>query len=229
MTRLLVEVEGPTEETFVTEVLRTHLIEQGFIDVNPRILGNARLRSNRGGIRSWPSVKVEILRHLKSDSGLIVTTMVDYYGLPRSGSNGWPGRQQAAGVVFEKKADAVQDALKADICSELGESTEYCRFIPYVMMHEFEAMLFSDCASFAVAIDRPDLEAKFQAIRDQFVSPEEINDSSDTAPSKRIVKLMPEYDKILHGYFAASDIGIENIKSQCVNFSTWLSNLESIP
>ena len=50
MTRLLVHVEGETELRFVYEVLKPHLCTQRFADVNPRILGNARPRSQRGGV-----------------------------------------------------------------------------------------------------------------------------------------------------------------------------------
>jgi hypothetical protein len=96
------------------------------------------------------------------------------------------------------------------------------------MMHEFEAMLFSECTMFASGIGRSDLADGFQNIRDQFGSPEEINDSFHTAPSKRILKLMPEYNKVLHGNIAAIDVGLETIRSQCPNFSSWMNELESL-
>ena len=73
------------------------------------------------------------------------------------------------------------------------------RFVPYVMMHEFEALLFSDCEQFGRGIGRPDLAASFQGIRDQFASPEEIDDSPETAPSKRVESLVAGYQKPLLG------------------------------
>lgn len=51
VTRLLIHVEGETEETFVNEVLRPHLLHSGYARVSARLLGNARQRDRRGGIR----------------------------------------------------------------------------------------------------------------------------------------------------------------------------------
>ena len=42
MRRLLVHVEGQTEETFVNEVLREYLVNRGYHSVGARLLGNAR-------------------------------------------------------------------------------------------------------------------------------------------------------------------------------------------
>ena len=78
MARLLIHVEGETEETFIDELLGPHLVNQGWSIVSARLLGNARLRDRRGGIKSWTSVRDEIVRHLREDTGRVVTTMVDY-------------------------------------------------------------------------------------------------------------------------------------------------------
>ncbi len=91
MARLLIHVEGQTEESFVNEVIRNHLVTAGYHSVEARILGNARLRERRGGIRAWASARRDIIYHLLEDRGCIATTMVDYYGLPLS----WPGRERS--------------------------------------------------------------------------------------------------------------------------------------
>src|SRR5438067_2197458 len=92
MDRVLIHVEGETEETFVNEVLRPHLWQCGFRDVSARLLGKARQRAYRGGICGWNSARNDILDHLKQDAGCLATTMVDYYGLPQTGQKAWPGR-----------------------------------------------------------------------------------------------------------------------------------------
>ena len=86
MLRLLVHVEGQTEEAFVNELLCEHLLRFGFSLVSARIVGNPR--KQRGGIRLWEAVRKDITRHLKNDPGAIATTMVDYYALPHSGLGG---------------------------------------------------------------------------------------------------------------------------------------------
>lgn len=95
MARLLIHVEGQTEEDFVNEVLRNHLLAKGYEAVSARLLGNARLRRRRGGIRAWSSARKDILNHLKEDPAVIVSTMVDYYRLPQDGAAAWPGRAKA--------------------------------------------------------------------------------------------------------------------------------------
>jgi len=228
MARLLIHVEGQTEEDFVNEVLRMHLVAMGYHAVDARIVGNARLRRRRGGIRPWPSVKRDITNHLKEDAACIATTMVDYYGLPKMGDAAWPGREMAAGLATSSKAACVEKALLKDLIIEMGGGFDSHRFVPFVVMHEFEGLLFSDCEAFSRAIGRPDLESKFRAIRDQFATPEEINDSPETAPSKRVEVLVPEYEKPLFGALAVLEIGLTRIRAECAHFDGWLKHLESL-
>ena len=54
MARLLVHVEGQTEEYFVNEVLRSYLEGIGYEVVGARIIGNARLRRRRGASGPGP-------------------------------------------------------------------------------------------------------------------------------------------------------------------------------
>ena len=227
MTRVLIHVEGETEETFVNEVLSPHLCTIGYEKVSARLVGNARQRDRRGGIRSWSAVRSDIMRHLLQDPGCLATTMVDYYGLPKTGARSWPGRAAAGTMVFSQKAATVEEALLADLMHELPQGFDSKRFLPHVMMHEFEGMLFSDCSRFASSIGKPELSVKLSAIRNGFGSPEEINDSPDTAPSKRIEALVPGYQKPLHGNIAAIEIGLESIRAQCPHFSQWLAKLEA--
>ena len=229
MARLLVHVEGETEETFVNEILAAHLYPCGYQQVGARIVGNARLRARRGGIRGWSTVRQDIVRHLREDPACLATTMVDYYALPQSGGRAWPGRAEAANSPFIRKATRVEDALLADIREAMGPGFNPHRFIPYVMMHEFEGMLFSDCARFSQGIGRPELAGQFQAIRDQFNSPEEINDSPITAPSKRVEGLVIGYEKPLLGTLAVLEIGLEPIRRECPHFGEWLARLEAWP
>ena len=228
MRRLLVHVEGVTEETFVKDVLCPHLGCRGYSSVAARLMGNARPRSHRGGGLSWQSVRQGILRHLKQDRQVVATTMVDYYGMPESQSKRWPIRVDAARLAFEQRAETIQDALAWDIQNDMGTDFDPDRFIPYVSMHEFEALLFSDCMGFEDSVGHPGIGRKMQEILDQFGSPEAIDDSYTTAPSKRIEGLLPSYDKVAMGATAIRDIGLENIRRRCPHFAGWLSRLEAV-
>ena len=227
MTRLLVHVEGQTEESFVNELLVPYLYSKGYTMIGARIVGNARQRDRRGGIKPWQAVREGILNHLKQDAGCLVSTMVDFYGLPQSGAGAWPGRKAAAITAYSVKADSVENALLADVSKHMGKGFNPNRFVPYVMMHEFEAMLFSDCSAFSRGIGNPALATQFQTIRDAFASPEEIDDSPLTAPSKRVENLVPGYTKPLLGTLAALEIGLEAIRKECPHFRSWLGRLEA--
>jgi hypothetical protein len=119
--------------------------------------------------------------------------------------------------------------MHAAILRELGPSFRGERFLPFVVMHEFEALLFSDCEGFARGIARPELAASLQRERDQFADPEEIDDSPISAPSKRVARLMRSYQKPLHGPLAALEIGLPRIRAACPHFARWLSGLEALP
>ena len=227
MGRLLVHVEGPTEENFVNDVLRQFLLNKGYYDVSPRILGSPRLRANRGGIRPWPQVKKEIVRHLLEDKNCIATTMVDYYALPQERTGAWPGRRESSRRLGVDKVESIEAALLSDVVNEMGRTFNPERFVPFVVLHEFEGLLFSDCRSFSQGIEQPCLEAAFQQIRDQFPTPEDINDSSQTAPSKRLESLLPRYSKPLDGPKAMRAIGLDAIRKECPHFNRWIERLES--
>jgi len=225
MPRLLIHVEGQTEEAFVNEVLEGYLLAHGYHGVAARIVGNARLRRRRGGIRPWPSVRKDIIHHLREDTGCIATTMVDYYGLPQLGPGSWPGRAEAAGVEASRKAVCVEDALLTDLAKDIENPG---RFVPFVLIHEFESLLFSDCEALSRGIGRPDLQPAFESIRRQFATPEEINDSPVTAPSKRIESIVPGYEKPLLGILAVLEIGLDRIRAECPHFDGWLSQLKAL-
>ena len=221
---LVVHVEGQTEEQFVDTLLAPHLSACGYSTVRAGFIGG-----KQGGITSWTVAQRDIVNHLEQDPECIATTMVDYYGLPATGASSWPGRTQASQLQFADKAPTIEDALLASVLHEMGPAFDGSRFVPYVMMHEFEALLFSDCDAFAHGISRPALNTDFQRIRDAFDSPEEIDDSPTTTPSKRIEALVPGYQKPLMGTLAAQEIGLQTMREECLHFGEWIARLEQLP
>src|SRR5262245_4681778 len=143
MVRLLIHVEGQTEETFVNKVLAEFLYKRRYTHVSARLLGRARSRSRRSGICKWQAARRDIVNHLREDGGCLATMMVDFYALPQGRAGGWPGRETAGTQRYPQNAQTVGVAMAADISSEMGRGFNAARFIPYVVMHEFEALLFS--------------------------------------------------------------------------------------
>ena len=222
MSRLVVLVEGQTEETFVDQVLAPHLYQRGYSSVRAHLLGNARQRSQSGGVRPWELAKRDILDDLLHDRDAVVTTMVDYYGLPDS----WPGRQSSAREsTLSDRATAVETSVRQDVVGSL-ENFDPRRFIPYVVMYEFEALLFSDPDRFAASIGHPDVSAPFRRIRQRYQTPEHIDDGPATCPSRRIADLVPGYRKSRMGSLAIRSIGLASIRRECLLFSGWIDRLE---
>ena len=128
---------------------------------------------------------------------------------------------------IQEKASCLEAALAEQLRAELGDDP-LRRFIPYVQMYEFEGLLFSHPEKLAEGISKAGLRYSFQSVRDAFSSPEEINNSPQTAPSKRIESLFREYDKPVHGSLAALAIGLNVIRTECHRFDAWLRQIAAL-
>ena len=213
MSRVLVFVEGQTEETFVRDLLVPYFSRLG-IYLTPILAQTSP--GHKGGIVSYGKVKHQLTRLCRQDQGAYVTTMMDYYGLP----NDFPG---LAGRV----ADAQEQVMRRELA--LQQDIDAPNFIPNLMLHEFEALLFSAPEKFAEWLDDQALLAPMAAIRGAFATPEHINNSPQTAPSKRILALVPHYKKTVDGPLIAEDIGLDAIRAQCPHFNNWIERLLALP
>jgi len=214
MVKLHMLVEGDTEETFVNRVLRPQLFPLG---INPHAQGLGR-SGHPIGIVEYPRARADILTTLKEDNDSFCTTMFDYYAMPAS----WPGRETAEG-----RPDMIEEAILADISAGMGEGFNPARFIPYVQMHEFEALLFSDPRMLAEGLDCV-AESEIRRIGDQFANPEEIDDNPQTAPSKRIQSLDSSYQKCYEGMLISQRIGLDVMRAECPHFNEWIGKLEAL-
>lgn len=220
MSRVFALVEGQTEQAFVREVLAPALAPKG-VFLTGGLMGKPGCK---GGVRPWASARREILAALKQDRRRHCTTMFDYYGLP----NDWPGAEEAKGAPFALAAGTIEQAILADVSAELEDSSAQCRFVPYIQLHEFEALLFSDTETLANVLHRPDLKGQLHGIVSECAEPEGIDDDPETAPSKRILSIAPAYQKPLHGAIAAKRIGLERMRQACPHFNAWVTRLEAL-
>ncbi len=220
MVRVHVLVEGEAEEAFAREVLGPYFTQHE-VYLFPRRLGKP---GHKSGVCKYPLAQREILITLKQEAEAFCTTMFDYYGMPPD----WPKRKEAGHKPFaEERGVMVEDAILANISGQLGVRFDCSRFIPYVQMHEFEALLFSDPNVLADGLGLAD-EVPIRRITDQFKSPEEINDSEQTAPSKRIIELKARYAKVTDGVLISQKIGLNVMRAQCPHFNEWIGKLEAL-
>ncbi|BAZ28757.1 hypothetical protein NIES4074_11910 [Cylindrospermum sp. NIES-4074] len=213
MIRVHIFVEGQTEETFVRELLVEHFQRQN-IYLNPILVRTSP--TGKGGIVSYEKIKPQLNRKCLEDSSAVVTTMFDLYGLPKD----FPGKDSVPNTndLFNK-AEYLEQQMGADIGHK--------NFIPNLLLHEFEGLLYSNPQAFLGYFDQSIVD-QLQNERDSFSSPEHINESPITAPSKRIIRCCPKYQKPLHGPLIAIDIGLDVIRQQCHHFDKWLTHLENI-
>ncbi len=211
-------VEGQTEETFVKEVLVDHLY--GFdVSLVPTIVKTKKVKKGphyRGGVVNYDHVKRDLLALLGNSSIHKVTTMLDLYALP----NNFPRIQVTTSQGLAKALELEQGLLE-----DIGNN----KLIPYIQVHEFEALLFSDVNKFGYAFPEDQVQ-RLSEIARQFVSPEDINETPQGAPSRRILDVVGDnrYQKTLHGPIIALEISLQVIREKCPHFNEWLSDLENL-
>lgn len=200
MIRIAISVEGSTEVEFVKRVLAPSLVESNASITPISVDGN-----------------VSVQRLAKEMANLYwnfdaVTSLVDFYGFRRRGTES----------VTELEHD-----IRYNVESYIGEAVNRSNVIPYVQLHEFEALLFSDVEGFQAVMPGASSNSmeKLQEIRDGFETPEDIDDGVETAPSKRIAGVFPAYSKALHGPLVAENIGLAEMRNRCPRFNEWIVRL----
>lgn len=213
MRGLYILVEGQTEEEFVNEVLRDFFINHNILDV--RAIKIQTSPGFKGGDVSYQRYKLNIKKLLDRESDIIVTSLIDYYKL----NSDFPFFQDHLKIDDKlERVSFLENKIKVDI--------NHRRFIPYIQLHEFESLLFSDISGFNYIPDISDSNRDLlsKAIN-SYDNPELLNDGEESAPSKRLKKLIPNYQKTFHGPIIASEISIEIIRNRCIRFNTWLELL----
>ncbi len=216
--RALVLVEGPTEERFVKDVLAPSL-EQRHLFLTPTVLNTKRVKDGpnfKGGVTSFKKFEIDLRLLLHGAGDSLVTTLLDYYGLP----NDFPGMATRPNGSPLQRVQYVENAIRDYFKSPKN-------LLPFFVLHEFEAWLFSSREELPKALNQPEKAREFAAIRDSVSTPEDINERSEWAPSKRIRSLFPGYRKTLHGPTVAGRIGLAQIRSECAHCAWWLSQLEA--
>ncbi|MGG8495403.1 DUF4276 family protein [Tenacibaculum sp. TC6] len=216
MNRLIIIVEGDTEKEFVNTILLPYFNSKKFYNIDC-----FKIKHSKGGLTKYEHVKKDIINTI-FETGAIVTTLIDFYALPKD----FP--QFSESLRFSNKDEQLsflENAIKEDIESTKGKTFD--NLLPYIQLHEFEALVFSCISGIESLFD--DNEADFIGIKKlitEFPNPEYINNGLETAPSKRLIKLIKGYNKIVDGVLILQEIGLPTIRKKCLRFNNWLNNLE---
>jgi hypothetical protein len=211
---LRVLCEGLTESNFVSQVLMPHLRQRlVFPKAEP-------LRPRMYGVVSFEKLRNAIKYDVgRSGEHEYVTTMIDLYKIGR-----YPGVER---LPNETPIDRVRR-----IEHRMAEALPNPRFIPYVQLHEFETLVLVDPDR--IPDQFPDGEAAGAPARLRAeigdAEPELVNDGEQTAPSKRIIRIVPAYApmKAVAGPAVAGSIGLVALRAKCPHFDDWLRRLERL-
>lgn len=217
--RLHLVVEGQTEERFVKEVLTPHLsVSRVWADARLIQVGRRAKRKFKGGLLRFHQLMTDVGRWIKEDGRpeARFTTMVDLYGYPAD----------APGYAEAQRRDPY--ARVARLEEGLAEAVKDPRFIPYIQLHEFEALLLADLSKWAdyPIGDKKAIDALGGSL--DLSNVELIDGGEASAPSKRIVEHIPGYEKAAHGPLLARAIGLDAIRAKCRHFHEWLTQLEGL-
>ncbi len=214
MINIYVYCEGQTEESFVKNSLMSYFMQKNIL-LYPIICRTKEGPNGifKGGLTDYNKAVKEIKRLCTQHPNEKVTSFVDYYGL-----------HNIPKINYESK-DKYQLILSIE--QKFYEDVNSRNFIPYISLHEFESLLFSKPEEFVYL--KPSAVLKFQSILSEFDNnPEMINSGIETAPSKRILKEIDNYSKVLDGNTIAKRSTLSEIRSKCKHFNEWITSLENV-
>lgn len=217
MKRLLIVVEGDTEKEFIDKVLSPYLYSKGLQSVEC-----FKIKHTKGGLTKYQHLKTDLINCVY-ENNVLVSTLIDFYALPKD----FPKYEDAAKIVNKgERLSFLEKAIVEDIETEKGKS--FPNLLPYIQLHEFEALVFSSIDSIRALYSEYD--AKFNEIEqvmDAYPNPEDINDSPQTAPSKRLKnnQLIRGYNKVNDGIMIIEETGIDVVLAKCPRFSKWVETL----
>lgn len=227
MKNLQIIVEGSSEETFVNDVMVKHFAALNiFVSARKIRTGWDRINNKpaKGGLLKYIKFRNDVLRWIQSDNGranTFYTSFIDLYAFPKDAESPYATQIQSIQDPYQK-IEALETAI--------GQNINHPNFIPYVQLHEFEALLLVDPDRLLTMY--PDGQTGVTRLKRDIdnMNPEEINESPQTAPSKRIIHHLPNYEgqKAQVGPLVAEDIGLNLLRHKCPHFNEWITKLENI-
>ncbi|MCL2189324.1 MAG: DUF4276 family protein [Defluviitaleaceae bacterium] len=201
MKNLIICCEGETEELFVEKILTPYLSRVGLI-VSPK---------GMKGVSNYKRIKDFLVGYCQSYPAALVTSMIDYYGAAKH----LPGFNVNKSDIYAR-TNAIEKAVEDDL--------QLSNLMFNLTLHEFEGYLFSNTAAFSNIANKNQID-ELANIRRRHETPEHINEKYETAPSRRIIGVLPKYQKLQDGIPIAESITVDKIAVECRHFANWLAKL----
>jgi hypothetical protein len=214
--RLNITAEGFSEEKFVSEIIRPHLLQFNIYTDVRKVLTNRKLRK-RGGIVGYLKFRNDVSQWIKEQPAAYHSTFIDLYGL----STDFPEFNTSKGINPYSRVTAIELGIANDI--------NHPTFIPYIQLHEYESLLFThpeEMETWLSLYNKVPIGEFNKIVQNYGGNPELINEGPETAPSKRLLSLCPVYDKVDDGILILKEIGLDKIRLRCSHFNQWITTLE---
>lgn len=219
MKRLIIIVEGSSEEEFVNQTLSPYLLSNfGIYDV--RAIRVRTSKTHKGGFVRYDKLKNDVVELLKRERNAVISTLIDFFAIPTSMPD-YKDCMNLRGV--DRQINCLEKAMYEDIGNN--------QFLPYIQKHEFEALVFAAQEAFDEFLvffpigQQSTIKAEFQQVVSSYPNPENINSGNTTAPSKRLMKIIPGYHKVLHGNLLIEEAGMNRLLIRCPRFKNWVNQL----
>jgi len=216
MKKITIICEGYSELAFCKDILEPHLKK-----FEIQLYYELTSQSKDGGITKWANIKNQIVKIYDEDNEMVISTFLDYYGINKS-------------LKFPKWAEAEVTADKTQRMEVLEKAMyedveDKIKFIPYIQLHEYEALVFSNYDAFELLYDAQDANlAALKQICTTYPNPEDINNIKVTAPSNRLKENINRYNKIQSGIELIKIIGLETLRNKYPMLNDWIISLEEI-
>lgn len=217
--------EGQAEATFVKRILAPYFALRDKILIPWTVLTKLDKKHGKmykGGMSNFEKARSTITKALANvkNGHIFVTTMFDFYKLPQD----TPGMDKIGTI-----SDPYRQILLLEKEIQAFEKVSPYVYLPYIQLHEFESLIFADLDKITQKYFESDYDiSPLKEALKEVKNPELINDGESTAPSKRILACIPDYDKIGGGISILEKIGIAKLQKECKHFSDWIYKLEQL-
>lgn len=218
-TRVNILAEGHAEVAFLKVALVPYFASHFDLQLTPMLVMTNRKHHKKGGLQRYAQAKTDIERLISSQPEAYISTMFDLFRLPKD----FPNKDECTTL---NQAHAQVECLERAFAEDIGSDM----FIPYIQLHEFEALLYCDLDVLTRRIEGSNKGIEALKAEVAGLEPEAINSGEATAPSKRLIKHVPIYERSKNrvGGPAAAEIPLSSLRANCPHFGAWLGRLEAL-
>ncbi|MFZ4544753.1 MAG: DUF4276 family protein [Saprospiraceae bacterium] len=221
MKHIYIIVEGQTELEFANKFIIPFLLTKGISTHMQAIM--VTMPGGGHGYNHIEHFKRTITPVLSYKDEPIITTMFDHYGI-----NSVAKMPNYADCAKKTNVEDRIQCLENGLNDVVQAIMPYRFFIPNIIRHEFETLLFADPKE-GFSLEDDIIINELLAICNLFPNIEDINVTPQGAPSKRIdeiyAKHSKKYNKVADGMDIIELTGLDTILEKCPRLNDWLERL----